>query len=128
MGVVYHAHVLDWFEAARTEALRAMGAPYKSLEERGLIMPVVEATVRYHASLYYDDVAEIRVWFAEAPRVRLPLDYAVRREGDAVVCVSGRVTLCCVDTERRRPVPVPDEIRALASHPLGRPPAADAGD
>ena len=25
MGVVYHTHYLDYFEAARTEALRAMG-------------------------------------------------------------------------------------------------------
>ena len=43
MGVVYHAHYLDYFEAARTEALRAWGLPYKALEDAGVQMPVVEA-------------------------------------------------------------------------------------
>ena len=115
MGVVYHTHVLDWFEAARTEALREAGLPYRELEANGIIMPVVEATLRYHASVLYDDLIEIEAVFAEAPRVRVPIDYAVRRSGEDDVLISGRVTLCFVDPERGRPVPAPDAVRALFS-------------
>lgn len=110
MGVVYHAHVLDWFEAARTEALRAAGLPYRQLEESGVIMPVVEATVRYHASVHYDDLVAVETTFPELG-VRLPIDYAVRVEGDEAVRISGRVTLCFVDVARGRPVPPPDLVR-----------------
>ena len=113
MGVVYHTHVLDWFEAARTEALREAGLPYRELEDRGVIMPVVEATVRYHASVRYDDLVEVEAVFAEPPRVRVPIDYAVRRAGEEPVLVSGRVTLCFVDAARGRPVAAPDAVRAL---------------
>ena len=112
MGVVYHTHVLDWFEAARTEALREAGLPYRELEESGIIMPVVEAHLQYHASVRYDDLIEIEAVFAEAPRVRVPIDYAVRRTGEDAVLISGRVTLCFVDRERGRPVPPPVAVRA----------------
>lgn len=111
MGVVYHAHVLDWFEAARTEALRSAGLPYRELEESGVIMPVVEAAVRYHRSVHYDDLIEIEATFPEVG-VRVPVDYAVRVAGEDRVRISGRVTLCFVDAERGRPVPPPASVRA----------------
>ena len=112
MGVVYHTHYLDWFEAARTEALRAAGLPYKSLEDAGIIMPVVEATLRYHGSARYDDLLEVEATFAERPRVRVPIDYAVRRTGETEVLVSGRVVLCFVDVARGRPTAAPEGVTA----------------
>ena len=78
MGVVYHAHVVDWFEAARTEALREAGLPYRELEESGVIMPVIDLRVKYHASVFYDDLVEVEASFPSVG-VRLPIDYAVRR-------------------------------------------------
>ncbi len=111
MGVVYHAHVLDWFEASRTEALREAGLPYADLEASGVIMPVVEAAVRYHRSVHYDDLVEVEAVFAEPPRVRVPVDYAVRRAGEEDVLISGRVTLCFVDADRGRPISAPDVVR-----------------
>jgi len=47
MGVVYHTHFVDYFEAARTEALREMGLAYKALEDRGVMMPVVDLGVQF---------------------------------------------------------------------------------
>ena len=117
MGVVYHAHVLDWFEAARTEALREAGLPYRELEASGVVMPVVEVAVRYHASVRYDDVVEVEASFPSVG-VRVPVDYAVRREGEEAVLISGRVTLCFVDPARGRPVGPPESVRAaLAGGP-----------
>ena len=112
MGVVYHAHVLDWFEAARTEALRDLGVAYKDLETGGIIMPVVEATVRYHAPARYDDVIVVETTFAEAPRVRVPIDYVVRREWESKALITGRVTLAVVDRERGRPTMAPPALLA----------------
>lgn len=120
MGVVYHTHYLDWFEAARTEALRSAGLPYKALEDRGIVMPLVEASVRYHGSARYDDVVEVEATFTEPPRVRVPIEYAVRRQGETEILVTGRTVLCFVDRARGRPVPAPPEIRALFEAAEGR--------
>ena len=111
MSVAYHTFYLDYFEEARTEALRDIGIPYKELEDSGIIMPVVEASVRYLAPARYDDMLEIETVFEEIPRVRVTISYTVRRENEHTVLATGTVVLCFVDTERGRPIPAPKAIR-----------------
>ena len=112
MGVVYHTHYLDYFEAARTEALRDLGVRYRDLEDEGLIMPVVEVNVRYRRPAHYDEVIVVEVAFEEAPSVRVPIDYTVHREGEDETLATGHTTLCFMDAERRRPIAAPDSVRA----------------
>lgn len=113
MGVVYHAHYLDYFEYARTEALREMGLAYKSLEEQGVILPVIDLAVQYKRPAHYDDLLAITTHVAGPPGVRLRLGYDVRREGEPEVLATGHVTLCFVDAATRRPISPPAEVQAL---------------
>jgi len=120
MGVVYHTHFVDYFEAARTEALREMGLAYKALEDRGVMMPVVDLGVQFKRPAHYDDELAIRAMFSEAPTSSITITYEVRRTGEAQVLVTGHVTLCFVDAERRRPVRAPDDVQALFENALTR--------
>ncbi|HMB91221.1 MAG TPA: thioesterase family protein [Rhodothermales bacterium] len=113
MSLVYHTHYIDYFEAARTEALREMGLPYKTLEDQGIIMPVVDLAVQYKRPAYYDDLLEITTLFAEVPRVRVTINYAVRRVDEPDILVTGHVTLCFFDQARNRPIPTPEPVRQL---------------
>lgn len=123
MGVVYHAHFADYFEAARTEALREAGLPYRALEESGLIMPVVELAIRYHRPARYDDLLEIRTRFPEPPTARIRIEYEVRRvepEREEAPLVTGTVVLAFVDAARGRPIRAPQAILdALSRSPDG---------
>jgi acyl-CoA thioester hydrolase len=113
MGVVYHAHYVDYFEAARTEALRVHGLPYRALEESGVVMPVVDLNVRYHRSAYYDDLLDVHVRFPELPSVRIRAEYAVYRiepEAEDTPIVTGTVVLCFVDRQRGRPIRAPETV------------------
>ncbi len=122
MGIVYHSHCLDWFEAARTEALRISGFSYAELERNGTSMPVVDLAVRYHRAVRYDDLLEITVsWGDEPPVTRIRFEYEVRREDEPDLLVSGHVTLCFLDRETGKPVRAPDALRAA----LGRIPERD---
>lgn len=112
MGVVYHTHYLDYFEAARTEALRALGIAYRDVEERGIIMPVVEANVQYKQPARYDDLLDVTTRFTSMPNVRVPIDYTVTRTGARAVLATGHVTLCFMDAERRRPIRIPPDLQA----------------
>jgi len=118
MGVVYHTHFVDYFEAARTEALRDMGLAYKTLEERGVIMPVVDLAVQFKRPAHYDDELVIRAMFTEPPTSSITITYEVRRRGEDTVLVTGHVTLCFVHAERRRPVPAPVDVYALFEEAL----------
>ncbi|HET6566747.1 MAG TPA: thioesterase family protein [Rhodothermales bacterium] len=110
MGVVYHTHYLDYFEAARTEALRELGLAYKKLEESGIMMPVVDLSVQYKRPARYDDLLEIRAIFDELPGMRATIRYEVVRAGEDEILTTGHVALCFIDAARSRPVPAPEPV------------------
>lgn len=120
MGVVYHTHFVDHFEAARTEALRAHGLAYRELEEAGIIMPVVELNVRFLRPAYYDDLIEVHVRFPHPPSVRVTTEYTVRRlepQRDEAALATGTVVLCFLDRERGRPMLAPEQVqKVFAGH------------
>lgn len=118
MGVVYHTHYLDYFEAGRTEALRNLGVSYRSLEEQGLIMPVVNVDVQYKGPAHYDDMLEITVRFDEMPSVRVPIHYSVYRQGEETLLATGHTTLCFMDAERQRPTRAPENVRTVFADAL----------
>ena len=124
MGIVYHTHYLDYFEAARTEALRAMGLAYKTIEEQGLFMPVIDLALQYKRPAYYDDLLEINACFDEMPRVRVPIRYEVRRADDPALLITGHVTLCFFDRKHERPIEAPDAVRAIFKRALNNQAAA----
>src|SRR5262245_23887837 len=48
MGYVYYGRYAEFFEVGRVEALRAIGFPYRQLEEAGVRLPVHDLHVKYH--------------------------------------------------------------------------------
>lgn len=89
MGIVHHSNYLRWFEHARTEYLRAIGTPYRALEESGLAAVVVEAHCKYIQPARYDDLVSVRVRMGAYTAVRVELVYEV---------TCGNVTLCTGST------------------------------
>src|SRR5690625_1132804 len=79
MGVVHHANYVTWFEIGRTEWMRAKDIVYGELEEKGLLLPVLNVTIDYGASAYYDDCIAIFTKVSKANAIRLQFTYDVRR-------------------------------------------------
>ena len=111
MGVVYHTHYLDYFEAARTEAMRDLGLAYRRLEDRGIIMPVVNAHIDYKGPAHYDDLLVIEAHFPSTLLVRVPIDYTVHRVEEGDVLATGHTDLCFMRADDRRPIRVPKAVR-----------------
>lgn len=84
MGVAYNAAYLIWFEVGRTEWLRARGLPYREVEERGVALPVTEATLRFRTGARYDDQIEIETELAEVQSRRVVFTYRLLR-GDRCI-------------------------------------------
>jgi acyl-CoA thioester hydrolase len=114
MGVAYYANYLVWFEVGRAEWLRASGITYRSLEEGGVVMPVIEAHCEYRQSLTYDDQLEVRTRGTILSPVRLRFDYEIVRTdaGAEVVAAFGHTVHASVDP-RGRPCRLPDRVRSL---------------
>ncbi len=58
-GVVYYGNYLTYFEVVRVELLRALGYPITAIEERGVLLPVVEARLEYLRPARLDDLLEV---------------------------------------------------------------------
>ena len=80
MGVVYHANYLVWFEVGRGEYSRQMGADYRTWEERGLFLPVTEATCSYRAPARYGDLVVVSTWVEEARSRSVAFGYEVHMQ------------------------------------------------
>ncbi len=88
LAAVNSARYFEWFELARSDLLRAAGIPYGSLEERGFMLPVVEANCRYVAKLGYDEIVRIEASLDVLSPVRLRFSFEVLRVEDAGAAVA----------------------------------------
>ena len=99
MGVVYHTNYLVWFEIGRTELLRMRGSTYRELEERGVYLPVLEASCRYLRPAVYDDVIRIETTCERVKRVQLRFHYRLVRPADGAVLAEGSTLHVATDAD-----------------------------
>ena len=108
MGLLHHANYLVYFEQARTELLRAIGATYKDMEDQGFLLVLTKAEVKYHRPARYDDILTIRTRVERVTFVRIDHRYEVFCEGQLLAETS--TTLACVGRDGR-PQALPDFLR-----------------
>lgn len=105
MGVVYHGVYLEFFETGRTELLRDLGMAYSSMEESGVMLPVLEATMKLHSPARYDDLLTVITTISHPITARLRIDYEIRREDRLLI--SGHTVHAFTTVEGMRPVRPP---------------------
>lgn len=98
MGVVYHSNYLVWFEIGRTEYLREMGLDYREMEQKGIMVPVLEVNCRYNQPAKYDDIVTVETELSEIGRAKFYFDYRIVRKKDGVLLTEGRTAHVFVDT------------------------------
>jgi len=120
MGVVHHANYFVWFELGRTEYTRAIGLPYREVEERGVRLVVVEASARFHRPARYDDVVVVRTAVADVSKATLTFMYEARLPAGTLL-VEGQTVHAATDLAGRVRR-MPDEVRtALGGGGRNRP-------
>ena len=121
MGVAHHASYLVWFEAGRTEFIRARGRSYAQIEADGWLLVVVEARCRYIYPARYDDVLSVRTRVAALGGATIEFAYEIVRKHDQKVLAEGSTRHAAVGRTGR-----PGRIPAALRGSLG-PPAEPQG-
>ena len=98
-GVVYYGNYLRFFEAGRTEILRANGESYRELEEKGYILPVVECHTRYKASARYDDFLIVETSVHDVKKMSCRFNHRIIRADDQRLLVKGYTIHACVNLQ-----------------------------
>ena len=110
-GVVYHANYLVYFEVARVELLRSLGLPITAVESRGLVLPVVEARLKYVRPARLDDLLEVSLSIQSVGPASFTCAYEIERDG--LLLVSGWTRLAVCERESGRCTPMPPWLREL---------------
>lgn len=119
MGIAYNAHYLTWFEVGRTEFMRCSGLSYRAVEERGMNLPLVEATLRLRAPVLYDDVIEIETHIEKLRSRAIVFGYAILANEN--LRAEGTTTHACMDARTKEAVSFPAWLRDHLAD-LGNPP------
>lgn len=109
MGYVYYGNYAQYFEVGRVELLRTLGMSYKSLEESGIMMPVISMSSKYIKPAKYDNMLTIHTTIKEKPQTRCKFDYEIKNEWGELIH-QGETTLVFVDIQTNRPVNYPEQI------------------
>jgi acyl-CoA thioester hydrolase len=111
-GVVYYGRYMPYFDLARTEYHRHLGA----IDIRGEFA-MRASTVEYHAPARFDDLLEVFVRVERVGTTSVTYDHAAYRldedddTGADVLMATAKQTLVLIERAARLPVPVPDGFR-----------------
>lgn len=107
MGIVHHSNYLGYYEAARSDMLRALGMSFADVEKRGIMMPVLEVRSRYLRPARYDELLTVRITLREMPAARITFDYEIFNER-AELLNTGTTVLGFIRSDTRRPCRCPE--------------------
>lgn len=120
-GVVYYANYLRYFEMGRTEFMRDLVLSYREIEERGLILPVIECHARYKASAAYDDLLLVESSLVELKNVSCRFNYRIFRQNQEpaaaqTLLVTGYTVHALIDGKGKLTRFPEDILRVLRGH------------
>lgn len=109
MGVVYHGNYAQYLEMGRVEWLRSFGISYKSMEENGIMLPVISLKLDFKKPAVYDDLITVATKLRKRPSVRIEFDYEIYNEAGELLVLADTV-LVFMNMATKRPVMCPDYL------------------
>ncbi|MBA6151122.1 acyl-CoA thioesterase [Gelidibacter maritimus] len=106
MGIVYYGNYAQYFEVGRVEWLRNFGISYKSMEEEGLMLPVISLSVKYKKPAHYDDLIKVKTQLVKLPSASIEFNYEITNESGEIL-THGNTELVFMDVNRKRPTKCP---------------------
>jgi len=107
MGYAYYGNYAQYYEVGRVEALRQLGLSYKDMEDNGIMLPVLEFSIRYLKPAFYDDMLTVKTTIKELPTAKIRFEYEMYNEKDELLN-QGETTLVFIDMNSNKPCAAPD--------------------
>jgi acyl-CoA thioester hydrolase len=107
MGYAYYGNYAQYYEVGRVEALRKVGFSYREMEDKGILLPVIDFSIKYKKPAYYDDELTIITTIKEKPGVRFTFHYECYNE-EKELLNTGLVTLVFIDKASNKPCQPPE--------------------
>ena len=117
MQFVYNGKYLEYFEVGRTELFRAIGFPYRNIEDAGFQLPLIEAGIKYLSPATYDDLLEIEAMVKELYTARPKVEYIIRNHESGELIAEGFTTHVFIRSDTKKAIRPPKfYIEALSEY------------
>jgi acyl-CoA thioester hydrolase len=113
-GIYYNSRALEWFECGRSELLRSLGMSYREMQQRGIIMPVTEAHVKYVGRAQYDDQLRVVSTLSMVSKTRFRFDMEIKHAESGKPVCRGWTVHVATDASGRPIRPPPWLLELLA--------------
>ena len=109
MRYCYYGNYAMYYEVARVETLREIGFNYKSLEDDGVLLPVIEFNIKYLKPAFYDEQLKIICKIPIIPNIRIKFEYETYNEKKEMINF-GNTTLVFLNKISKKPVNCPKPL------------------
>ena len=109
MGYVYYGNYAQYFEMGRVEWLRNLNASYKSMEDSGVMLPVLNLNVNYLKPAKYDDLLTLKTTLKKIPSARIEFQFEIYNEKMELL-TTGFTSLVFIDMKKNRPIRCPEYL------------------
>ena len=102
MQYAYNGKYFEYFEVGRTEMMREQGLTYRSIEENGYQMPVVEAQIKFKNPAFYDELLEVETRVEKLPLAKVHIDHTIRSLDRNIVIAEGYIELAFIKSGTKK--------------------------
>lgn len=85
MDVVHHSRYFPWYEVGRTEFFKSTGMSYREVEERGVLLPLLDCYSKFIKGAKYQDDVWIEVKLESLGVAKCKFLYNVVRDDDVLL-------------------------------------------
>nr|WP_319397883.1 thioesterase family protein [uncultured Carboxylicivirga sp.] len=111
MQFLHHSNYARLYENARWEYLRSLKLPYSTIEEKGIMMPVIAMDFRFIKPAIYDDELQIEVSIEKLTNVKISFKYATIKNNETINTAT--VTLAFMHSETGKATRIPEFIKSV---------------
>ncbi|MEO9893082.1 thioesterase family protein [Aurantibacter sp.] len=109
MKYVYYGNYAQYLEMGRVAWLRDLGVSYRTMEENGVMLPVVSMHIDFKKPALYDDLLTVQTSLKKVPFVKIEFDYKIYNEKKELL-VTANTVLAFIDMKTNRPTACPNYV------------------
>ncbi len=99
MGVTHNSNYYRWFEEARVDFMSQTAYSYKTVEDLGIILPMVASSAEFKHPTRFGDELIIRSWLSFFNGYKLTVDFEVSNAETGILCAVGETKQVILSTE-----------------------------
>ncbi|MDD3322574.1 MAG: thioesterase family protein [Paludibacter sp.] len=116
MGTMHHANYVKYYEAARWELFRSIGVSYNSLEQSGVMCPVITMNFKFIKTTRYDELLTVKTRLKAMKGVRMWFTYQMYNEQNQLIN-EAETEIAFVGRDNWKPCSAPDFLlEAIQKH------------